>query len=190
MGVSLEGALHDTSKLKKGKKKITSNITEMSHKYLSFIVSEEISSLSVERVVRIWLVEEINETVDHSVDVQHWLPLLAENVQTHVSFQVDIGVIYLRAAGYFRGLVRVQRGDGNGEHVLGAAPEAGVRRDGDIEISQVIGIREINLCDRPAVQISNIYGSESREAIFVICWDNTGTNTSKEEWDFLSNLPF
>ncbi len=70
--------------------------------------------------------------------------------------------------------MRVQRGDGDGEHVLGAAPEAGVRRDGDIEISQVIGIRKINLCDRPTIQISNIYGKKVEEAIFIICWDNIG----------------
>ena len=36
------------------------------------------------------------QPVDDGVDGQHRLPVLAQNVQAHVAFQVNVGMIYLR----------------------------------------------------------------------------------------------
>lgn len=48
------------------------------------------------------------------------LPVLAQNVEAHGAFEVDVRVVYLGVARDFRGLVWVQRGDGEREVVLWA----------------------------------------------------------------------
>ena len=124
---------------------------------LILVGSVEVRGFSVERIIRVGLVEQVNHSVDHRVDVQHWLPFFAQNIQAHVSFQVDIRVVYFSAACDFRGFVGIQSGDGDGEHVLGSRPEARVRRNSDSEIGEVIGIRKIDLRNGSTIQLGNIY---------------------------------
>jgi hypothetical protein len=51
------------------------------------VVAVEVGGLVVERVVRVGLIEEINEPVDHGVDVEHGLPVLAQDVQADVALR-------------------------------------------------------------------------------------------------------
>jgi hypothetical protein len=74
---------------------------------------------SVEWVIRIRLVKKVNEscnggkfigihtqprtrfsllTIDNSVDVKNWLPVLPKNVQAHITVHVNVGMIYLHFA--------------------------------------------------------------------------------------------
>lgn len=42
---------------------------------------------------------------DDSIQVQYWFPVLPQNVQAHLAFQVDIRMVNLFHASYFWGLV-------------------------------------------------------------------------------------
>lgn len=57
----------------------------------------------VERVVGIWLEEEVLETHHDGVEVEDGLPVLAEDVEAHVALEVEVGVVDLRERGVFRG---------------------------------------------------------------------------------------
>ncbi len=50
----------------------------------------------VEWVVRVGLVEEVDDAVDDGVDVEDGLPVVAEDVQAHVPLEVDVRVVDLR----------------------------------------------------------------------------------------------
>ena len=50
----------------------------------------------VEGVVGVRLEEQVLQADHHSVQVQDWLPVLAKNVQTDVSIEVEVGVVDLR----------------------------------------------------------------------------------------------
>jgi hypothetical protein len=67
VGHPLESALHYTSELR-------------------LVRSIEISGLAIERIVGIWLIEEIYQSVYHCVDIEHRLPVFAKNVETNGSF--------------------------------------------------------------------------------------------------------
>jgi hypothetical protein len=68
----------------------------------------------VERVVGVGLVEEVDDAVDDSVDVEDGLPLVAEDVEADVPLEVDVGVVDLRGDGVCVGMgvgvVRVSDG--------------------------------------------------------------------------------
>jgi len=57
------------------------------------VLAVEVRGLVVEGIVRVRLVEDVHEAVDHRVQVQHRLPVLAQNVQADVPVQVDVGVV-------------------------------------------------------------------------------------------------
>jgi len=47
----------------------------------------------VEWIVGIGFVEEVNQTVNHRVDVQDGFPVLPQYIQTYFSLQIDVGVV-------------------------------------------------------------------------------------------------
>lgn len=49
----------------------------------------------VQWIVRIWLKEQILQADHDRVEVEDGLPVLSENVQAHISLEVDIRVVYL-----------------------------------------------------------------------------------------------
>lgn len=51
----------------------------------------------VEGVVGVGLEEQVLKSDHDSVQVQDWLPILAQNVEAHVALEVEVGVIDLRA---------------------------------------------------------------------------------------------
>ncbi len=125
-------------------------------KYLILVGSVQVRGFSVERIIRVGFVEQINHSINHRVDVQHRLPFFAQNIQAHVSFQIDIGVIYFSAASDFRRFVGIQSGNGDSEHVLGPRPEARVRGNSDGEIGEVVGIGKVDLRNGSTIQLGNI----------------------------------
>jgi hypothetical protein len=52
----------------------------------------------IQRVVRVGLVEQVDETVDDRVDIQHGFPILAQDVQTDVAVEVDVRVVDLQTS--------------------------------------------------------------------------------------------
>jgi hypothetical protein len=107
--VTLKGALHNTSKLWKKSNVMPSTyyLTNHGNYYLSFVVSEEIRGLSVEWVVWVWFVEQVDQTVDDGIDVKYGLPVLTQNVQTDVTLQIDIWVVDFRLACNFWRFMRI-----------------------------------------------------------------------------------
>lgn len=49
----------------------------------------------IERVVCVRLEEEVLQSHHDRVEVQHWLPVLAKDVQAHVALEVDIWMVDL-----------------------------------------------------------------------------------------------
>ena len=49
----------------------------------------------IERIIRIGFIKQIDETVNDTVNVQYRTPVLAQNVETHLALQINIGMVYL-----------------------------------------------------------------------------------------------
>ena len=49
------------------------------------VITEELGGLTVQRVIGVRLVEEVDETVNHRIDVQDGLPIRTEDIQTHIA---------------------------------------------------------------------------------------------------------
>lgn len=94
---------------------------------------------------------------NNGVQVQDWLPILAQNVQAHVPFQVDIGMVDLLCAFDFRGIVWEVLVDDEGEVEDATLVHAFVRLDGEGEIEDVVGIREGHFHGTPKREFLEIY---------------------------------
>jgi hypothetical protein len=103
---------------------------------------EVVGGLLVERIASIRLEEEELQTHNHRVEVEDGLPVLAQDIQADVAFEVDVWVVDLLFALYFRRLVREVLADGEGEVELTAFVEALVGRDGEGEVEDVVGVGE------------------------------------------------
>ena len=77
----------------------------------------------IKRVVRIRLQEEENEAVKNRIYVEDRFPVLAQNVQTHISFKVDIGVVQRSVALSFGGFMGVRGRHRKSKAVLASFPE-------------------------------------------------------------------
>lgn len=80
-----------------------------------------------------------------SIEVQHRLPVLAQNVQAHLALEVDVGVVYLLSAEHLGGLVRKVLVDGKVKGESAAAVHALVGLDGKDKVEDVVGVWEVGL---------------------------------------------
>ena len=62
----------------------------------------------IERIVRIWLQEQVLKTDQDRVEVEHWLPVLTQNVQANVPLEVNVWMVDL-GRGSMRMLAGVRR---------------------------------------------------------------------------------
>ena len=65
----------------------------------------------IERIIRVRLVEQINQAVNDCVDVQNGFPILPENVETDLTLEIDVGMVDARFAVDLGRSVRVVIGD-------------------------------------------------------------------------------
>jgi hypothetical protein len=49
----------------------------------------------VKRIICIRLKEQVLQANHHGIEVQHWLPVLSENIQANISLQINIWVVNL-----------------------------------------------------------------------------------------------
>lgn len=110
------------------------------------IVAVELCGFLVERIVWIGLIEQVDQAIYYGVDVEHRLPVLAQDVKADIAFKVDVRVKDPRLAVHLGRFVRVHRGDCEGESVGCALPEARIWRDDDVELGKVVSIRKANRC--------------------------------------------
>lgn len=97
------------------------------------ILRQILRSILVQWVTCIWLEEQKLHSYDRRVQVQYWLPFFSEDVQTHVALQIDVWVVDLLRALYFRWLVRIVLAHVEGEVKDAAFVDTLVRRDGKVE---------------------------------------------------------
>ena len=64
-------------------------------------------SVVVQRVIRVRLNEKEDETEDDGVDSKYGLPVIAQNVEAHITVRVDVRMIDLRLAFTLRGVMRI-----------------------------------------------------------------------------------
>mmetsp|Transcript_26611 Transcript_26611/g.86135 ORF Transcript_26611/g.86135 Transcript_26611/m.86135 type:complete len:231 (-) Transcript_26611:166-858(-) len=120
------------------------------------VVAIELRGFLVEGVVGVGFVEEVDEAVDDGVDVEDGLPVLAEDVEADVALEVDVRVEDARLAVDLGGFVGVEGRHGEGKVVGRALPEARVRGDDDVELRQVVWIRELDHGDVAAVELRDV----------------------------------
>lgn len=100
---------------------------------LGNISAEQLGGFVVERIVRVGLIEQINQAVNDGVDVQNGLPVLPKDVETYLPLEIDVGMVDARFAVDLGRGVRVVIGDLEREQVRGTLPEPRVGSDGYVE---------------------------------------------------------
>lgn len=110
----------------------------------------------VEWVVWIWFVEQINETVNDGINVQDWLPIFSQDIETDLAVQVNIGVVDFGHAinlGWGMGIMLW-----NLElKVVGCrCPKPSIGRDGNQEKGQIVRVWEIDVGNPTAVELGNV----------------------------------
>jgi len=78
------------------------------------------------------------QTHDNGVQVQHGLPVLPQYIQTHVPLEVNVRMVDLLSALYFRRVVRKVLVDGEAEAEGSSFIHAFVRLDGQGEIHDIV----------------------------------------------------
>ena len=64
------------------------------------------------------------QTQDHGVDSKHWPPVVSQDIQTHVTLQVDVRVVNWRDTQALWRVMWVARAYLNGELISPALPDA------------------------------------------------------------------
>jgi hypothetical protein len=106
------------------------------------IASQILSSLLVQRITSVGLEEQELQTDNNRIQVQHWLPVLAQDVQAHVSLEIDVGVVDLLRALDLRRLVREVLADVECKVKGAVLVHALVGCDGQAEVQNVVGVWE------------------------------------------------
>lgn len=101
--------------------------------------------LLVQRVARVRLEEQELQADHHRVQVQHGLPVLAQDVQAHVPLEVDVRVVDLLRALDFRRIVGEVLVDGEAEVEAPALVHALVWVDGERKVEDVVRVGEVCL---------------------------------------------
>ncbi len=117
-----------------------------------------VGRLLVQRVVRVGFEEEVLQPVDDRIDREHRLPVLAQDIQTHIALQVDVRMIDAGDALHFGRLVRVARTDLEGEDEPTTAVVAFVGRNDQAEVQKVIGVGEVSATRLRQLQLVNVLG--------------------------------
>lgn len=118
---------------------------------------QDLGRILVQRVIGIGLQEQVLQAVHDRVDGQHGLPVLPQDVQADVALQIDVRVIDLGLAldlGRFMGIAGAHL---EVEPETTAFVEALVRTDDELEVEQVIGVRELGRAGLGQVQFVEIW---------------------------------
>lgn len=110
----------------------------------------------VERVLGVWLKEEVLQAVDNRVDREHRLPVFAQNVETDVTIQVYVWVIDHCVALDLGRFVRVVWTYAKAEHEASVSVEALVGANDQFEIQQIVRIWELHLTGLGQVQLVDV----------------------------------
>ena len=79
---------------------------------------------------------------NNSIQVQHRLPILPENIQTHIPFQIYVRMVDLLRAFYFRWVMRKVLINGEVKLERTAFVHALIGLDGECEVQDIVGVGE------------------------------------------------
>jgi len=113
-------------------------------------------SLLVQGILRIGFQEEILKAIDYGVDCQHRFPVLSEDVEADVALKVDVGVVHLRLALHLGWFVRISRSYFERECKYSAPVEALIWVDDELEVEQVVHVRELRLACLRKLQLIQV----------------------------------
>ena len=91
-----------------------------------------------------------------SLQIQHWLPVLPQDVQAHITLQVNIRVVNLLRALDLRRLVREALTNRKREVEPASLVHALIRLDRKREVQRVVWIWEIRLHGRGEIKLGEI----------------------------------
>ena len=108
---------------------------------------------------------------DDCVQVQHWLPVLAQDVQTDVALKVDVWVVDLLSALDLRWLVWVVYVDGECEVEASPLVHAFIWLDGEIEVEYVVWIWELSAACLALFQLRKVLlDTQLGRGNFLLLW--------------------
>lgn len=102
-------------------------------------------SLLVQRITRIRLEEQELQANNHRVQVEHRLPVLAQDVQAHVALEIDVRVVDLLRAFDLGRVVGEVLVDCEAEDEAAAFVHTLVGIDGQSEVKDVVGVGKVRL---------------------------------------------
>lgn len=124
----------------------------------STISLQFIGRLLIQWVLGIGFQEQILQSIHDGIDGEHGFPILAQNVQAHVSVQINIRMIHLGQAFGFGRFVRVIGSDLEAERESTPSIEAFVGRNEELEIEKVVGIGEFRPTSLGQLEFIDILG--------------------------------
>jgi hypothetical protein len=83
------------------------------------------------------------EPDNHSLQIQHWLPILSQNIKADVSFQIDVRVVYLLRTFDLRRLMGETLTDREREVESATFVHAFIRFDCECEVERIVGVGEV-----------------------------------------------
>jgi len=114
--------------------------------------------LLVQGVFRVGLQEEVLEAVHNGVDGEDRLPVLAKNVEAHISLQINIGVIYLGLAFHLRRFMRIGISNLEAEGELSVSIKALIRKNYELEVKEIVRVGKLCFTGFGELQLVDIFG--------------------------------
>jgi len=122
------------------------------------IALQNLCRLFVQRVFRVGFEEQILESVYDGIYGEDGLPVLAQYVEAYIALEINVRMVNLRFAFYFRRLMRISLSHFEAEHEFSSAIEPLVGADGQLEGQEVVRIREIDIACFRETQFVDILG--------------------------------
>uniref|UniRef100_A0A0A9B8K8 Uncharacterized protein n=1 Tax=Arundo donax TaxID=35708 RepID=A0A0A9B8K8_ARUDO len=102
------------------------------------IITKDNCCFMVQGILIVWLRKKEIQAINNSVDVENRLPILTENVQTNISFQINIWMVHLGLAFDLWWLMRIRWGHLKRENESASHVISFIRSDDDLKIHQII----------------------------------------------------
>jgi hypothetical protein len=80
---------------------------------------------------------------NHSLQIQNWFPILSQNVQADISFQIDVGMVYLLRAFDLRRFMGEALTDREREVESATFVHAFIRLDCEREVERIVRVGEV-----------------------------------------------
>mmetsp|Transcript_5880 Transcript_5880/g.14726 ORF Transcript_5880/g.14726 Transcript_5880/m.14726 type:complete len:170 (-) Transcript_5880:411-920(-) len=97
------------------------------------ILPKKFRCLMIQRIIWIRFIKQENKSINNRIDIQHRLPILAQNIQTDFPLEVDVGMVNLCVTVHFGWSVGVVIGYFEFESVGCILPKSGVRCYGHLK---------------------------------------------------------